>query len=183
MYPYEDDDAPQGPSKTKLKAEMHELQDLGMELSKLPDSVLSRIPMDERLHAAILEYRRLKTHEARRRHSQFVGKLLRDIDTTPLRRTLEQRDLQQMKLQRDSEEWLERILEGDAAVTEWIDEFPHIEVQPFRTMVRNARKEWKTLTAGEPESIPPLTKRRAGKVLWQDIRSHLQKRINKQDAS
>ena len=79
-----------GPSKTQVKREMHELQDLGLALLNLPVAQRDAIAMDDRLREALREYHRMPTRESKRRHMQYVGKLLRDTDSAPARLALEQ---------------------------------------------------------------------------------------------
>ena len=56
------------------------LQELGEQLIGLQDDLLDSLALDERLCAAILEARRMKSHEALRRQKQYIGKLMRDVD-------------------------------------------------------------------------------------------------------
>jgi ribosome-associated protein len=75
-------------SKTRRKREMHELQALGVALLQLSEAQLSDIEMPEALRAAILEGKRIKSHEAKRRHLQYIGRLMRDVDAAPIRARL-----------------------------------------------------------------------------------------------
>jgi ribosome-associated protein len=73
------------PSKSELKRQMTALQEIGESLIALSDKQLAKIPVgDERLLLAIAETRRIKSHNARRRHMQFIGRLMRDIDPEPI---------------------------------------------------------------------------------------------------
>ncbi len=46
------------------------------------DNQLAQLQVhDERLLIAIHETRRIRSNSARKRHMQFIGKLMRDIDT------------------------------------------------------------------------------------------------------
>ena len=60
------EDEPLGPSKTRMKQEMHDLQDLGLALLDLPHERFARIHMDEHLRAAFDELGRITSHGARR---------------------------------------------------------------------------------------------------------------------
>src|SRR5689334_11693875 len=77
-------------SKTKRKQEMHELQALGAALVDLPEAQLAGLSLDEALHKAILEAKRMSSHEARRRQLQYIGRLMRDVDPAPIRARLDQ---------------------------------------------------------------------------------------------
>ncbi len=67
-------------SKTRRKKDMIALQELGLRLSKLADSQLAKLPLTDELLSALKHARTLKTHEAIRRHMQYVGKLMRNED-------------------------------------------------------------------------------------------------------
>ena len=64
------DDADARPSKSALKRQSHDLQTLGLELAELSVQRLADTPMPDALREAILEYRRTKSHDGRRRQLQ-----------------------------------------------------------------------------------------------------------------
>ena len=72
------------PSKTRRKAQMHALQDLGERLVRLSPSRLALLALPERLVEAIAQAQRITAHEARRRQLQFIGRLMRDVDAAPI---------------------------------------------------------------------------------------------------
>lgn len=79
-----------GPSKTRRKKEMLALQALGEQLTRLSEKHLEQMPVeDERLLRAVRETRNIKSRSALRRHLQFIGKLMRDIDPAPIEAALE----------------------------------------------------------------------------------------------
>ena len=75
-------------SKTRRKREMTELQALGEALAALPEVQLKEMTLDDGLRAALLEAKRVKSHEAKRRQMQYVGRLMREVDPAPLRAQL-----------------------------------------------------------------------------------------------
>ena len=80
----------EGPSKSAVKREMHALQDLGKTLSELNDKQLGQLPIeDEKLLEALRETRRIRSKNALKRHLQYVGKLMRDVDPEPIETALE----------------------------------------------------------------------------------------------
>src|SRR5262245_32190243 len=85
----DDDHVSEQPSKTQLKQQMLELQELGQQLSELPAERLRGIDLPERLRDAIDEFKRTRSHEGRRRQLQFIGKLMRGVDPEPLRAVLD----------------------------------------------------------------------------------------------
>lgn len=93
MPEYSDENA-QGavepPSKSARKRQMLGLQATGESLVALTDKQLARIPLaDEQLLTAIRECRRMRSNSARKRHLQFIGKLMRNIDPQPIEQALQ----------------------------------------------------------------------------------------------
>jgi ribosome-associated protein len=76
------------PSKTRRKAEMHALQDLGEALVRLAPARLDALALPEKLADAVAEARGITKWEARRRQMQFIGRLMRDVDPLPIERAL-----------------------------------------------------------------------------------------------
>ena len=72
------------PSKSQRKRESHALQTLGDDLAALPASRLNALELPESLREAIRELHRTRSHEGRRRQTQFIGKLMRQVDPQPL---------------------------------------------------------------------------------------------------
>lgn len=133
-----------GPSKSQLKRDMHDLQDLGSALLELPDEQLDRIEMDERLRDALRELRRLTTHEARRRQSQYVGKLLRVADTAPFQKALEflhEGKARDAATVGEAERWRERLIADDTALAEWITAYPAGDTRQLRALIRDVRRD------------------------------------------
>lgn len=131
-------------SKTVMKKEMHRVQALGERLLSLRKDQLADIPMTERLASAIEESRRIKKNEARRRHLQFIGKLMRDNDIEAIQTALDRLDPGSetyLREQQQAEAWRERLIRHDSAEGEWFEQYPETESQPFRSLLRAARKE------------------------------------------
>ncbi|MEZ5593005.1 MAG: ribosome biogenesis factor YjgA [Gammaproteobacteria bacterium] len=94
-----------GPSKSQLKREALAVRDLGVELVKLTSVQLEKIPLPDNIRAAVEQAQRIKAHGGRRRQLQYIGKLLRQLDTNPCPLT----DLQSgAVIARRELHWLER---------------------------------------------------------------------------
>jgi ribosome-associated protein len=133
-------------SKTRKKREMIELQSLGAALVDLPDAQLENIALDADLRSAVLEAKRVRSHEAKRRQLQYIGRLMREVDPEPIRAALaevEGRSAQAAAAHRRLEAWRERLLSDDAALTSFALEHPGADLQELRALIRNARKEQK----------------------------------------
>ena len=77
-----------GPSKSQVKRDMVELQALGEQLTRLADTQLATIPLEDDMRDALAELKRIKSHEARRRQVQLIGKLMRDANVEAIRAAL-----------------------------------------------------------------------------------------------
>ena len=132
------------PSKTQLKKESHELQELGQALVDLPDNRLDDLGMDESLLGAIREYKRTKSHEGRRRQMQYIGKLMRRTDPAPLREAVAAMQLGRAKdalALHEAERWRTELIASDDALTRFTTEHPQADLQQLRSLIRAARKD------------------------------------------
>lgn len=157
------------PSKTALKRQAHELQDLGEALLALPDDRLAALPLSETLLEAVREAKRVRSHEGRRRQMQYLGKLMRSADVEPLREAVAALELGRahdaLALHR-AERWRDTLIADDEAATRWLAEHPGADAQRLRSLVRGARKDG---------AAPPEQRRgRAYRELFQFIRQQAQ---------
>jgi ribosome-associated protein len=133
-------------SKTRRKREMLELQALGAALVAVPESQLAQMQLENNLLQAVLEAKRIRSHEAKRRQLQYIGRLMRDVDPEPIRAQLaaiEGSSAQAAAAHRRLESWRERLLSDDEALTAFAAEHPSADLQALRTLIRNSRKEQK----------------------------------------
>src|SRR5210317_1808763 len=78
-------------SKSQRKREMLALQDLGKKLTEVNAPLLAKCQLPTELLSAIEEYKRLPNkHEARRRQLQFIGKVMRSVETSLIEKVLDQ---------------------------------------------------------------------------------------------
>lgn len=141
--PFEDD-AP--PSKSQLKREMQELQALGERIIALDPSVRARLPLSDDMLDAVKETGRIRSHEGRRRHMQYIGKLMRREDREAIRAAFD--GIEREQAQRNAafhrlEQWRDRLIDDDEALESFIEAYPHVDRQPLRQLIRNARNERK----------------------------------------
>jgi ribosome-associated protein len=137
--------APQPPSKSRRKRDALALQALGEALLEVPESQWSTLGLPDELSAALREVGKLHGHGARKRHLQYIGKLMRSVDVGPIREHLQQRGLrnrEQASRQRQLEDWRERLIAGgDTAIQAFLQEHTQADRQRLRTLVRQARKQ------------------------------------------
>jgi ribosome-associated protein len=77
------------PSKSSRKRAAHAAQALGERLIALKESDLVRLPIPENLLDAVREARRIKARGGLARQKQYIGKLMRDLDTAAIEDALE----------------------------------------------------------------------------------------------
>jgi ribosome-associated protein len=153
------------PSKTRKKEESHELQSLGEALLEFSDAQLATLGLGEPLLDAIRAARRIRSHEARRRQMQLIGKLMRSADVEPARTAVAERQLGRARdslALHSAERWRAELIADDAATTRFASAHAGADLQQLRALVRNARKD----AAAAPE-------RRSGRAyreLFQFIR-------------
>ena len=155
------------PSKTKRKLASHDLQALGEQLLELADDHLASLGLDEALVDAVRAARRIRSHEARRRQMQLIGRLMRSADVELARSAVAERQLGRARdslALHDAERWRAELIADDAATTRFAREHADADVQQLRALVRNARKD----AAGAPE----LRSGRAYRELFRFIREH-----------
>ncbi|MET0519006.1 MAG: ribosome biogenesis factor YjgA [Burkholderiaceae bacterium] len=146
----QDDDDFDRPSKTQKKRESHVLQSLGEDLLTLPMSRLEPLNLPEILLDAVKAAKKITNFEGRRRQMQYIGKLMRKVDSEPIREAVAAFKLGHAKdslALHQSERWRERLLAGDAALQEFIAAHADCDIQQLRSLVRAARKD----AANEPE--------------------------------
>ena len=130
------------PSRSQLKRDSQELRDMGEQLVLMPNAHLDKITLDSSLLAAIKEARRLKNPDARRRQIQYIGKLLRNIDLTEIRYSVEKLNHQSQTFRQHFamlEQWRDRLIdEGNSAIEEFLIDYPNADRQQIRNLSRQA---------------------------------------------
>ena len=122
---------PPPPTKGELKRQAQDLQALGEQLIEAPEELVAGLELPEKLRDAIELARHITSHGALVRQKLFVGKLMRRVDPEPIRAALEAVSetarLESMRFKR-AERWRDRlVLEGQAAIAEFIAEVPQAD--------------------------------------------------------
>lgn len=162
MIDYADDDEDDDYiSKSHFKREAEAAQELGERLIGLRQEQLDELDLSEKLYDAVMLAKRLTSNGAIRRQKQFIGKLMRQEDSEPIAAKFaewERKDRNDTLRLHRLERWRERLLTDEAALTEWLTEYPATDVQRLRTLIRNARKE-------QSENKPPKSSRELFRLL------------------
>src|SRR5262249_47784647 len=137
-------DRPEPVSKTQRKREMHALQELGEQLVGLTAAQLARLELPEKLLDAVQLAQQIHKFGALRRQLQYVGRLMRDVDSDAIAAQLEA----WRGSARDAtarlhalERWRDELIASDVAMADLAAAYPGCDTQRLRTLVRNARRE------------------------------------------
>ena len=133
-------------SKSKRKRKMHALQDLGERLVALTEAELAKIPIDdEHLREAVYTARRITARGGLKRQLQFIGKLMRSIDPSPIANglaALEHRAAENAAQFHRIEDARDKLrTEGDRAVGDILAVWPNAETSLLRQWIRQHPKE------------------------------------------
>lgn len=150
-------------SKTRAKEEVEALQELGKRLVGVGNDRLKKLDIPESLRDAVLEAKKISSHGALRRQMQFIGKLMRDVDTDPIQEMLDELDGISNKANarfHALEKLRDRLIEDESVITSLKNDYPELDVSALRTLRRNALKE-------QAEQKPP----KAYRAIFQLLKS------------
>jgi ribosome-associated protein len=132
-------------SKTQVKRELHALQDLGQRLTTLKLDLLNKLPLTDELRRALAEAPKHTANAAKKRHVQFIGRLMRDQDTDAILTLLDQLDASTRQYNErfhNLERWRDRLLNGDDDTLEkFVGEYPEADRQHLRQLIRQGQHE------------------------------------------
>lgn len=141
--PWSDHD--ERPSKTARKKEMTALQDIGQTIVGLSAGELSTIPLEDDLADAITTARRIKSREGLRRQMQYIGRLMRQQDTSAIELALAQLETGRKELARQFhalEEWRDQLIDqGIGSIESVVERYPEADRQHLRQLILQAGKE------------------------------------------
>ena len=150
------------PSKTELKQESIDLQLLGETLTTLSNDQLDQLDLPELMRDALDELSRVGKHEATRRHMQYIGKLMRDIDPAPIRAQLDRWEMGTRANKaafKASERWRDRLIAEPDALTLFMAEQPTVDCEKLNELLVRAR-----LQAAKGEA--PAASRQVFRVIY-----------------
>ena len=169
-------------SRTDLKRESDELQDLGKELLGLRADLAESLGLPDKLIDALAEAKRITNFEGKRRQMQYVGKIMRKLDpelVLAARQALEEQHkgsaTEKLNLHL-AEQWRDRLIADDNTLAPWLAAHPDTDTQQVRALIRQARKDaqpdGKIANVQVSQGLAPR-KGRAYRELFQLVREHL----------
>ena len=130
------------PSKSARKREADAAQDLGTRLIGLKESELAALGLPEKLFDAILLAKRITARGGLARQRQYIGKLMRDIDTAPVEAALNVKSRNaafDAEKHKRVEAWRTRLLtEGPAALDELLTWCPDADRKSLQALIQKA---------------------------------------------
>ncbi len=142
------------PNKTRIKKDMAVLFALSQELAELPPTQLKALELPDILYKSLTEASGMPHKCARKRLLKFITGQLNKIDIDPYLERLARMKSQSAHAVREhhiAERWRARLInDGNAALTELLNDHPHADRQQLRQLIRNAQKE--TELAKPPKS-------------------------------
>lgn len=133
-------------SRSELKRDAHAVTEMGEKLIGLTPNDLKKIPLPPELEEAIeLAHKIQNKRGAQKRQRQFIGKILRKIDTTEIIEALKKikghHDQENAKFHR-LEKFRELLItEGDSAIGKVTEHYPSLDRQHLRQLTRKAQQE------------------------------------------
>ncbi|MDR3442072.1 MAG: ribosome biogenesis factor YjgA [Legionella sp.] len=129
-------------SKSQKKRDADFLQKTGVKFIDLSLAKLSLLPLPDNLYKAIVDAKLIKSHGAKRRQAQLIGKLMRASDFEAILAAYEQiieDDSAVTAAFHEVEVWRDRLInQGNEALTEFIEAFHPEEVQQLRQLIKKA---------------------------------------------
>ena len=145
----------EGPSRSARKRESEELQSLGEQVAELPAETIATLPLPEPLVDALASAKRIGSFGGRRRHLQYIGKLMRRLDPGALDAVRDAvsaaraPSARQTALLHRAERERDELLESDAALERWLADDRAADAQRLRSLIRQARKDAREARPGE----------------------------------
>jgi ribosome-associated protein len=145
----------EGPSRSARKRDSEELQSLGEQVAELPNVTIAKLPLPEPLIDALANAKRIGSFGGRRRHLQYIGKLMRRLDPDALDAAraavsaARAPSARQTALLHRAERERDELLESDAALERWLADDRDGDAQRLRSLIRQARKDAREARPGE----------------------------------
>ena len=131
-------------SKTQLKKIAKDIEDFVYKLTLLTDEQIQGLSLKDDIKEVIYEYKKIKSNSAKKRHRQYLGKLLRDIDLRLVNedyQRIQNHSLIAKQAFHEIENWRDQLIQDESKLKDFIDIYPKTDIQKFRTLLKNAIKE------------------------------------------
>lgn len=139
-----------GPSRSQLRREALAVRHLAIEIGELSALARTKLPLPEQLVQGMDELDRISHKNARKRHIGFLTKMMRKMNLEPIETAMEmnrQAARANTHVHHSIEQWRDRLMGIDdqpdpkAALTEFLNQFPHADRQPLAQLQRKVLQE------------------------------------------
>lgn len=135
----------EGYSKTQQKNESLAIKKFGLELIGLSAQKLAKLPISDVTLKSLLDYQKMKTNLAKKRHIMFIGKCLRNENEQAIRDFIDSNSAENLKEKNTKQtqtdpvdEILEQLIEqGDSFIDKLLSENSNMQRQTLRQILRN----------------------------------------------
>ncbi|MGR8942105.1 MAG: ribosome biogenesis factor YjgA, partial [Gammaproteobacteria bacterium] len=118
---------------------------LGEEMAGLSPDQLTTLMLPEKILQAVREVSGMPHKGARKRLLKYIAGQLYQIDPAPIiekMARIKNKSAHAVREHHLAEQWRDRLIaEGNEAVTDLLDDYPHADSQQIRQLIRNAQKE------------------------------------------
>ena len=142
-------------SKSELKRDAQEFHQLGSEIAKMVKNQRERLPLNDDLKAAMVVADKISNKsDAYRRHLNYIAKTLRTVENVEEIKAiidvmLNKNNQAEVLIKKIEQLRTDLIEQGDDLINETIEQYPTLERQKMRQLVRNAAKEVKAEKPGK----------------------------------
>ena len=136
-------------SKSELKRDVQEFHQLGSDIAKMGKKQRERLPLNDDLKAAMVVADKISNKsDAYRRHLNYIAKTLRTVENIDEIKAiidimLNKNNQAEVMIKKIEQLRSDLIEQGDDLINQTIEEYPSLERQKMRQLVRNAAKEVK----------------------------------------
>jgi ribosome-associated protein len=136
-------------SKSELKRDAQEFHQLGSDIAKMGKKQRERLPLNDDLKAAMVVADKISNKsDAYRRHLNYIAKTLRTVENIEEIKAiidvmLNKNNQAEVMIKKIEQLRTDLMAQGDDLINETIAQYPSLERQKMRQLVRNAAKEMK----------------------------------------
>lgn len=152
----ENDDFIDAPSKSKIKRDMLALREMGERLSQYDEAVWQRLELPATLCTALDDLKRIKNFNARKRQSQYIGKLIRKLNSEELQNKLTELDSTHHRTTRAAQlakQWSNALIAVPEELEAFLTQFSHADRQQLRSLLRAHSKASDTKKPAQVKKI------------------------------
>jgi len=136
-------------SKSELKRDAQEFHQLGSDIAKMGKKQRERLPLNDDLKEAMVVADKISNKsDAYRRHLNYIAKTLRTVENIDEIKALidimlNKNNQAEVLIKKIEQLRSDLIEQGDELINQTIEQYPSLERQKMRQLVRNAAKEVK----------------------------------------